>query len=220
MDTFPDERADRLLIAGILFAILVVIALLVLAVTEVSRKERQVTTARVHATMIDHSTTAQVAHRTPAAQEVQVRLTRALSSDASAVRDRFSANVVTPVRIGEGVVIDEGATMTGRGVEVVRSKKIGGTARLAIAFDRLRLDSGTEVPIDATIGGATAGGALLGRIIGHDRGNEADGTAIGAIVGAAVGTAIAASNQGEAVVLPEGAVLEVRLDTPVDLEIG
>jgi hypothetical protein len=72
MNTFPDERADRLLIAGILFALLVVIALLVLTVSEVASKERQIAsaTARVHDAITDHSAMVRAAHRTPTMQEV------------------------------------------------------------------------------------------------------------------------------------------------------
>jgi hypothetical protein len=101
---------------------------------------------------------------------------------------------------------------------------------LQVEFTALELASGAQLPIGAsfrgegkgqtkkdaaTIGGATAGGALLGRVIGHQSDNDADGTTIGAIVGAAVGTAIAATNEKEEVVIPAGTVLSIELDGPV-----
>jgi len=65
----------------------------------------------------------------------------------------------------------------------------------------------------ATIGGATAGGALLGRLLDKKHGTK--GTLIGAVVGAAVGTAIASQNEGDPVTLDPGAVIGLTLEEPV-----
>jgi uncharacterized protein YqgC (DUF456 family) len=66
----------------------------------------------------------------------------------------------------------------------------------------------------ATIGGSTAGGALLGRILS----NGGRGTILGALVGAAVGTAIASKTAGEEVVIPEGSVISLKLDQPLAVD--
>jgi hypothetical protein len=100
---------------------------------------------------------------------------------------------------------------------------------LSLHFTDLVLPSGETVPINASIqqegenkgkgdaaaiGGATAGGAILGRILGGGGGR---GTLIGAILGAAAGVAIAARRPGEAVEIPEGTVLGIVFDQPVEV---
>jgi hypothetical protein len=165
---------------------------------------------------------------------VAVEFEETLSSDTNRPGDRFRARVVEPVYVGDRVAIDAGSTVTGRVAEASTSRRIGGRARLGLDFDRLKLGSGDEVVIEAsfhgqarsqtakdaaTIGGAAAGGALLGRIIGHHSDREARGTTVGALLGTAVGTAIAASDPGQAVTIPEGTVLRIRLDAPVTVTV-
>jgi hypothetical protein len=117
--------------------------------------------------------------------------------------------------------------------ELVPARKIGGRAKLGLRFTQVRSgeaeadiaasfrkESQSQTRKDAaTIGGATAGGALLGRIIGHKEGKEADGTAVGAVVGAAVGTVAAARNKPPEVALPAGTTIVVSLSTPVDVPV-
>jgi uncharacterized protein YqgC (DUF456 family) len=67
----------------------------------------------------------------------------------------------------------------------------------------------------ATIGGSTAGGAILGRILSNGGGK---GTVIGALVGAVAGSVIAARHPGEPVVIPEGSVLGIVLDRPIEVQ--
>lgn len=165
---------------------------------------------------------------------VTIEFVDTVSSDTSAAGDRFSTRVVEPVSIDGRPVIRAGDEIVGEVVATVPSKKIGGKASLELEFQTLRLSTGEEVPISAvfieegekqtrkdatTIGGATAGGAVLGRIIGHQSDEDARGTSIGALVGAAVGTAIAAKNENDPVVLPEGTVLDLRLDAPVEVTV-
>jgi hypothetical protein len=157
-----------------------------------------------------------------------------VSSATSRAGDSFSARVAHPVAVDGRVAIEDGSIVYGRVVDAQPSKRIGGRARLNLDFTSLRTPAGEEVPIAAafhglaksqtkkdaaTIGGATAGGAVIGRILGHKDGKEADGTGIGAAVGAAVGTGIAASNRGQEVVLAGGATLELRLDAPVTVPV-
>lgn len=170
----------------------------------------------------------------PAGTVLTVEFDQTLSSARSAAGEGFSARVVDPVSVDGVKVIEPGATVAGKVISAVPSKRIGGRAKLNLEFTSLELPSGGEAPIDAsfyaqaksqtkkdatTIGGATAGGALLGRIIGHNDGKEADGTAIGAVVGAAVGTGIAASNRGQEVTIPAGTTMQIRLDSPVTVSV-
>ena len=170
----------------------------------------------------------------PSGTQLVVELQEGVSSAENQIGDVINARVVEPVSMNGEVVIEAGSQVTGRVTQAVRSKKIGGRARLGLELTGLELPSGETSTISAafyregksqtkkdaaTIGGAAAGGAILGRVIGHDRGKEADGTAVGAIVGAAVGTGIAASNRGQDIVLPQGTKLSIRLDAPVRLSV-
>jgi len=174
---------------------------------------------------------AQPAMTVPSGTILDVTFDRELSSASANVGDTFSATIIDPVVVDGETVIEAGSTVTGKVVEVKSSqKKIGGKAHLALQFLSLQPAGGNEVPLEAsfygegksstkkdaaTIGGATAGGALLGRIIGHQSNDDAHGTTVGAIVGAAVGTAIAATNDGEEVTIPTGTAIPIRLDAPV-----
>lgn len=168
----------------------------------------------------------------PAGTVMEVAFESELSSETSKAGDTFVATVIDPIMVNGEVAIDSGSTVTGTVVEVQSSKRIGGKSKLNLRFDTLQpADGGTETIAAsfygegqgqtkkdaATIGGATAGGALLGRLIGDNNGSKSDGTKIGAVVGAAIGTAIAANNEGEPVVIGAGTVLPIQLDSPVTL---
>jgi outer membrane lipoprotein SlyB len=101
-----------------------------------------------------------------------------------------------------------------------------------LRFTDLVLPTGATVPIEAsfaqqgrsetgrdaaTIGGGAAAGAILGRVIG--KGNRSKASVIGAIIGAAAGAAIASRTPGEEVVIPEGTVVSLRLDAPVEVTV-
>lgn len=171
----------------------------------------------------------------PAGTVLTVEFLDSLSSETEVAGNTFTARVVEPVLVGGEVAIAAGDEVLGTVIDAVPVKKIGGQASLNLDFNTLRLASGEEVALAAgfvhdgkkqagkdaaTIGGATAGGALLGRIIGHRNGEEADGTAIGAVVGAAVGTAIAASNEGDPVEIPSGTVVAIRSESALTVPVG
>lgn len=167
----------------------------------------------------------------PSGTALQVEMLDTVSSASSDAGDAIAARVVEDVVVGETVVIPAGSTVSGQVVEARGLRKIGGRALLRVVFDSVDLPAG-DAPIHAswgregksetkkdvaTIGGATAGGALLGRVLNKD--NEARGTAVGAIVGGAAGTAIAAGTKGEEVVLASGTQLKLRLDSPVTVKV-
>jgi Zn-dependent protease with chaperone function len=151
-----------------------------------------------------------------------------LSSSTSRAGDRFTAEVVEPVRLNGRVAIPAGSIITGRVLSAKPAARLGGgRAQLNLEFTSLRLAGGREQPISAsfheqgasqtrrdgvTIGAAAAGGAVLGRVLGDDRKD----TVLGAVVGGAIGTGIAARTRGAQVTLPEGIAVEIRLDRPFE----
>jgi hypothetical protein len=159
----------------------------------------------------------------------EVEVLDALSSETSQLGDRFRARIVRDILVADRVAVPVGSEVSGAVTEVQSSKKIGGQARLTLDFDRLQLPSGETSPLHATlteagkkqtkkdaatIGGATAGGALLGRVLGHDKDKA---TIIGAVVGAAVGTTIAAKNPGDPVFIDPGTVVALSMEEPVTI---
>jgi len=169
----------------------------------------------------------------PAGTILSVRLDQGLSSADALAGQPFSGRLAEPVVLGGDVVLQTNTVFRGKVLEVQPAKRIGGRARLNLLFTSLEHD-GRDVPITgfyysesksqtkkdaATIGGAAVGGAVVGRVIGHERGDEADGTAVGAAVGAAIGSAVAASNKGQEVTLPEGALVRIELEAPVTIAV-
>ncbi|RMF75270.1 MAG: glycine zipper 2TM domain-containing protein [Acidobacteria bacterium] len=160
-------------------------------------------------------------------------MTTPLSSETSQPGDGFSARIVDDVVVDGRTVIPAGSVVEGFVKEVTStSKKIGGTARLELDFDRLVLPDGETAAVRmafvaagksqagkdaATIGGAAAGGALLGRLL--KKKDKSKGTLIGAILGGAIGAAIAANNPGDPVEIPEGTVLPVRLEDGLTVKL-
>lgn len=173
-----------------------------------------------------------VAMTVPAGTRLEVELTRTLASNTSSPGDAFRARVSEDVVQDGVVVIPRGSEILGEVTEAVPLKKVGGQARLALKLTDLVLPSGRTVPVQAsflqegrnetrrdaaTIGGATAGGAILGRIL--NKGDRSRGSIIGALIGAAAGTAIASKTPGEEVVIPEGSAVTLRLDDAVQVRV-
>ena len=165
----------------------------------------------------------------PAGTVLEAEVTRTVSSGKSAVGDTFRARVVEDVVADDRVAIPRGSEIVGEVTEAVSTRKVGGKARLTVKFTDLVLPSGTTVPIDAsfagegssktgrdaaTIGGAAAGGAVIGHAIG---GNSRGGSLIGALLGAAVGAVIAAHLPGQEVTIPQGTVVHLSLNEPIQV---
>jgi type IV secretory pathway VirB10-like protein len=173
-----------------------------------------------------------VAMTVPAGTRLEVELTRSLASNTSSPGDAFRARVSEDVVQDGLVVIPRGSEILGEVTEAVPLKRVGGQARLALKLTDLVLPSGRTVPVQAsflqegrnetrrdaaTIGGVTAGGAILGRIL--NKGDRSRGSIIGALIGAAAGTAIASKTPGEEVVIPEGSAVTLRLDDAVQVRV-
>lgn len=150
----------------------------------------------------------------PEGTSVPVVLETGLSSGTSKVGDLVVARVSQDVLVGERVVVPADTEVRGRVTAAVRSGKVKGRARLAIAFDRMLVrgrEQAVEMePIDITAkaqkkrdGAVIAGGAGAGAIIGAiaDGGH---GAGIGALIGAGAGTGAVLLTRGQEVQLPAG----------------
>jgi len=169
----------------------------------------------------------------PAGTAIDVAFLDSVASNESQVGDPVRLRVINDIRHDGVAAIPAGSVVSGTVTEAVGlDKKIGGRARIGLEFHTLELTSGRTAAIHttfseqgksetkkdaATIGGATAGGALLGRII--DQENKDNGLLIGAVVGAAAGTAIAAKTEGKEIVITSGTEVSLQLDQPAHITI-
>jgi hypothetical protein len=160
----------------------------------------------------------------PAGTVLDVAFIDSVSSVESQPGDPVRVRVVSDIIQNDIAAIPAGSVVSGTVTEAKSLKKIGGRALVGVEFTTLELTSGRTAAIHttfsergksetkkdaATIGGATAGGALLGRIIKDD--DKSKGTLIGAVVGAAAGTAIAAKTEGEEVLITSGTRVNLEL---------
>src|SRR5690606_9982156 len=117
-----------------------------------------------------------------------------------------------------------GAVMRGVVTAVEPATRTNRTARLTVSFDQVSF-GGRSYPLRATVleaiqgegirgevgrAGAGAGvGAVIGGIIGGVR-----GALLGAVIG---GGGTIAATEGKEVDLPQGTILRVRLDSPLEV---
>ncbi len=168
----------------------------------------------------------------PADTRLEVELLGSVSSATAAAGDEVRARLRQPLVVDGAEVVPAGSEVVGTVTAAVPLGKVGGQARLVLDFRRLEPVGGEPAAIEAelstkgenetardaaTIGGAAVGGAVLGRVL--NRGNKGKGTLLGAIVGAAAGTVIASRSEGQEVVLPAGARLQLVLSRPVDVQV-
>lgn len=163
----------------------------------------------------------------PAGTKIRLRLLEGVSSQTAAVGQAVDAEVGAPLAAGGVTAIPAGARVHGRVTEAHALKKVGGRARLALAFDSVVV-AGRTVPIEAAFAregksetgkdaATIAAGAVVGTVLGNQARHNDRGKVIGGLLGAGVGTAIAASTEGEKIELGPGAELELtlRADVPV-----
>lgn len=164
----------------------------------------------------------------PAGTELALSLSTALSSKSTKSGDPVRAMLTSDVRVDGRTAIASGTTVAGSVVKVVSgSDKIGGTPTLVVAFDRIELPGGKDVPItgELTSRGKSdntrdtvkiVGGAAAGALLGDQVSNKDRGKVIGGLLGAAAG-AIAAKETGTEVKLAEGTALTLALGAPVEI---
>jgi hypothetical protein len=164
------------------------------------------------------------ANEVPAGTEIDVRLQNTLNSGTTMVEDRFEATTLTDVVISGRVLVPAGAVMRGVVTAVEPATRTNRTARLTVSFDQVSF-GGRSYPMRGTVleaiegegirgeVGRTGAGAGVGAVIGGILGGV-KGAVLGAVIG---GGGTIAATEGREVDLPQGTVLRVRLDSPLEV---
>lgn len=171
------------------------------------------------------STTATgVALEVPSGTEIDVRLSNSLNSGTAQVEDRFEATTLVELTIDGRAAVPAGSVMRGVVTAVEPATRTNRTARMTISFDQLTID-GRAYPIRATVTQAIQGEGIKG-----EAGRVGVGAGVGAILGGILGGfkgALAgiliggggtiAATEGKEIELPQGTVLRVRFDSPLQV---
>ena len=160
----------------------------------------------------------------PTGQELDLRLQDSLSSETATVEQRFEATTAVDLMQNGRVLVPSGSTVRGVVSDVKKAGRIDRAGSLTLSFDQMVVN-GREIPIRATATqvfksegireevGTAGVGAGVGGIIGGVLGGV-KGAILGAVIGA--GGAIAATD-GKDIELPAGAIVRIRLDSPVEV---
>jgi hypothetical protein len=161
----------------------------------------------------------------PVGTEMDVRLTDSLDSGTAQVEDRFEGTTLEDLRVDGRVAIPAGAVVRGVVTAVEQGTRTNRTARLTLSFDQVSVN-GQAHPIRGTLTEAIEGSGMKGEI-GRVGVGAGAGAAIGALLGGAKGALLGvaiggagtlAATEGKEVKVPQGTVLRVRLDSPVQLQ--
>ncbi len=166
----------------------------------------------------------------PTDSVIGLQMESTVSSDRAKVEDAVDARVTRDVRVDGRVAIPAGSLVHGTVTEVERGSKVRERARLGIRFHTVVLAGGERLTLRteaitregaaagrqsaAKIGGAAVGGAILGAILGGKK-----GAAIGGAVGAGGGTAAVMAGESNAVTVPAGSTVSVRIQQPVTVTV-
>jgi hypothetical protein len=169
-------------------------------------------------------TTARATGEIPAGTEIDVRLSNNLNSGTAKVEDRFEGTTLVDLNVNGRTLVPAGSVVRGVITAVEPATRTNRTARMTVSFDQITVN-GRAYPIRGTVTQAIEGegikgeagrigtgagvGAILGGILGGFKGALA-----GILIGA--GGTIAAT-EGKEVELPQGSVLRVRIDSPVQI---
>lgn len=161
----------------------------------------------------------------PTGTEFSVRLEQPLSSKTARVEDRFEATVEGPVMAGSTLALPAGTSLRGIVRSAFAAERPSKAGRLDLDFYALYLGD-TKLEVRGHVveigphpkkGSGTAKKVGIAGILGGVLGAVLSGGA-GAVIGIVTGGAGAVlGTKGEEVSLPEGTLLTVRLDRPLDL---
>ena len=173
------------------------------------------------------STTATTASsvEVPVGTEIDVRLQNALNSGTAQVEDRFEGATLADVTVDGRLAIPAGSIFRGVVTAVEPGTRTNRTSKITVSFDQVTLN-GRSYPIRGTVTQAIEGEGIRG-----EAGRTAAGAGVGAIIGGILGGfkgALAgiliggggtiAATEGKEVELPQGSVLRVRMDSPVQID--
>lgn len=181
--------------------------------------------AATSTTTTPRSTSGVSALEVPVGTEVDVRLQNTLNSGTAQVEDRFEGTTVSDVNVDGRVAIPAGAVVRGVVTAVEPGTRTNRTSKMTVSFDQLTIN-GRSYPIRGTVTQAIEGEGIRG-----EAGRTAAGAGVGAIIGGILGGfkgALAgiliggggtiAATEGKEVELPQGSILRVRLDSPVQID--
>ena len=156
---------------------------------------------------------------------MDVRLQNSLNSGTSQVEDRFEGTTSADVLVDGRVAIPAGSLVRGVVTSVEPGTRTNRTAKMTVSFDQVTIND-RAYPIRGTVtqaiegegirgeAGRTAAGAGVGAIIGGILGGF-KGALAGVLIG---GGGTIAATEGKEVELPQGAILRLRLDSPVQID--
>jgi hypothetical protein len=160
----------------------------------------------------------------PSGTELDVRLQNSLNSGTAQVEDRFEATTLADVPVGGRTAIPAGSVMRGVVTAVEPATRTNRTSSMTVSFDQVTI-GGRPYPMRGTVTQAIQGEGLKGEI-GRTGAGAAVGGLLGAVLGGAKGAVLGAviggggtlaATEGKQVELPQGAVLRVRIDAPVQI---
>ena len=161
----------------------------------------------------------------PAGTEIDVRLQNTLNSGTAQVEDRFEATTLVDLNVNGRVLIPAGSVMRGVVTAVEPGTRTNRTSRLTVSFDQVTVNN-RSYPMRGTVTQAIEGegirgeatragaGAVVGGILGAVLGG-AKGAVLGVLIG---GGGTIAATEGKEVDLPQGTVLRVRVDSPLQIQ--
>jgi hypothetical protein len=165
------------------------------------------------------------ANEVPAGTELDVRLQNSLNSGTAQVEDRFEATTLVDLNVNGRVLVPAGSVMRGVVTAVEPATRTNRTARMTVSFDQVTVN-GRSYPMRGTVTQAIEGegirgeatragaGAAVGGIIGAVLGGV-KGAVLGVLIG---GGGTIAATEGKEVELPQGTVLRVRVDAPLQIQ--
>jgi hypothetical protein len=183
------------------------------------------TTPPAATTSTSRSTASSAALEVPVGTEVDVRLQNSLNSGTAQVEDRFEGTTNADVIVDGRVAIPAGSLVRGVVTSVEPGTRTNRTAKMTVSFDQVTID-GRSYPIRGTVTQAIEGEGIRG-----EAGRTAAGAGVGAIIGGILGGfkgALAgiliggggtiAATEGKEVELPQGSILRIRLDSPIQID--
>ena len=167
----------------------------------------------------------------PAGTTLRLRMNRGFGSDISRIEDPVSATLARAVVIGGQTVLPAGSSASGYVSDSTRPGKVKGRGRVAVRFTRITpanhtanytmqtrswvaVAPATKKKDALTIALPAAGGAGIGALLDGKK-----GAGIGAAIGGGAGTAAVLTTRGKDVRVGRGAVLAVRLSTPLTIDV-
>ena len=163
----------------------------------------------------------------PPGTSLHIVLQEGVGTDANAPGSQFAAVLADPVVIGGKTILDKGATVSGRVIDVKKAGRVKGRATLSLQLTSVEHD-GKPVSIEtktfvgvahnnqkrdaAIISGGAGVGAVIGAIAGGGK-----GAATGAAIGGAGGTGAVLATRGDDLHYPAESRLNFVLSKPVEL---